>query len=173
MSHRRGWQERHISCIGPGNAVANDLHCIHKPKPIKRRKCTHKDCEVMWRASAWSAVSYGGLTDVESCCAKDTWVSYYPESIRSIHILCQELILHLLFLITLTSFLGQRGPTPLFINQHQNGKFECERTLTRRKKKSGIGPYISCGKLTLLAFLSFWSATQQFEKQMLHVVLVD
>lgn len=61
MSHRRGWQERHISCIGPGNAVANDLHCIHKPKPIKRRKCTHKDCEVMWRASAWSAVSYGGL----------------------------------------------------------------------------------------------------------------
>lgn len=72
MSYRRGWQERHISCIGPGNAVANDLHCIHKPKPIKRRKCTHKDCEVMWRASAWSAVSYGGLTDVESCCAKDT-----------------------------------------------------------------------------------------------------
>lgn len=60
-----------------------------------------------------------------------------------------------IFVITLTSFLGQRGPTPLFINQHQNGKFECERTLTSRKKKSGIGPYISCGKLTLLAFLSF------------------
>lgn len=56
-SHRRGWQERHISCIGPGNVVASDVHCIHKPKPIKRRKCTHEDCEVMWSPSAWSACS--------------------------------------------------------------------------------------------------------------------
>lgn len=55
--HLRGWQERDISCIGPGGYAVSDLHCIHKPKPIKRQRCIHRDCHVIWSTSVWSAVS--------------------------------------------------------------------------------------------------------------------
>ncbi|XP_068741513.1 hemicentin-1-like isoform X2 [Montipora capricornis] len=57
VTHLRGWQERHISCMGPGGKTVSELHCIHKHKPSKRRTCIHRDCHVIWRTAAWSACS--------------------------------------------------------------------------------------------------------------------
>lgn len=61
MTHLRGWQERHVSCIAPGGKAISDLHCIHKHKPNQRRRCTHRDCHVVWRTTTWSAVSMNHL----------------------------------------------------------------------------------------------------------------
>ena len=43
--------------MGPAGKAISDLHCIHKHKPTKRRRCIHRDCHVIWRTTAWSAVS--------------------------------------------------------------------------------------------------------------------
>lgn len=57
ITHLRGWQERHISCVDRMGKVVTEQHCVHRHKPAKRRRCTHRNCHVTWRTTAWSACS--------------------------------------------------------------------------------------------------------------------
>lgn len=76
VTHLRGWQERHISCVSPVGKAISDLHCVHKHKPIKRQRCTHRDCHVIWRTTVWSAVSktYCQACQQEACARLEAYV---------------------------------------------------------------------------------------------------